>query len=245
MSDPDVFLSAEWRHLVMLNFEVDPSILQKFVPFGTVLDLWQGKALVSLVGFMFLNTRVLGMSIPFHRNFEEVNLRFYIKRPHPEGDRRAVAFVKEIVPRWGIALVANVLYNENYIALPMRHAIEQHDNKISLAYDWKFNGRWNRLGVHCKGEPAMPLKNSEAEFITEHYWGYAAQRDGGTVEYQVVHPQWRVWNASEVVPDFDAQGLYGEQFAPYLNKPPVSAFLAEGSSVTVSKGRRVGLSDVI
>src|SRR4051812_24879777 len=98
-----IFLSAEWRHLAMLNYQVDPAILKSRIPAGTELDLWNGKALVSLVGFMFLNTRVLGLPIPFHMNFAELNLRFYIKRQHPDGSRRAVAFVKELVPRWAIA----------------------------------------------------------------------------------------------------------------------------------------------
>jgi uncharacterized protein YqjF (DUF2071 family) len=236
---PGIFLSAEWRNLAMLNYEVDPAILARRVPAGTELDLWQGRALVSLVGFMFLNTRVLGFPIPFHRNFAEVNLRFYIKRRDAGAERRAVAFVKELVPRWAIAFVARTFYNENYIALPMRHSLETHTAGISAAYEWRANGRWQKLAVRCSGDPALPSKGSEAEFITEHYWGYAAQRRGSTVEYQVAHPQWRTWSADEFACDADVKALYGEEFFPFLSKPPVSAFLAEGSAVTVSKGVRL------
>ena len=117
------FLTAEWRDLVMLNYEIDPGILAGLVPAGTELDLWQGRALVSVVGFHFRRTRVMGVAIPGHSNFEEVNLRFYVRREGPEGWRRGVVFVKEIVPRFAIAWVARALYNENYVALPMRHAI--------------------------------------------------------------------------------------------------------------------------
>lgn len=237
-----VFLSAEWRHLAMLNFEVDPTILKSRVPAGTELDLWQGKALVSVVGFMFLKTRVLGIPIPFHMNFEELNLRFYIKCPHCEGERRAVAFVKEIVPRWAIAFVARNVYNENYVALPMRHTLGSDatlGHISSARYEWKSGGRWQRLGVSCKGSPAIPPKNSEADFITEHYWGYVTQSRGGTVEYQVRHPQWRTWNADSFEFDADVTALYGPEFAEYLKRPPVSAILAEGSPVTVSTGLKL------
>jgi uncharacterized protein YqjF (DUF2071 family) len=74
-----VFLTAEWKHLAMLNYEIEPSVLMPYVPRGTELDLWNGKNLISVVGFMFLNTRVFGIPIPFHRDFEEVNLRIYVR----------------------------------------------------------------------------------------------------------------------------------------------------------------------
>jgi uncharacterized protein YqjF (DUF2071 family) len=32
-----------------------------------------------MVGFVFKDTRVLGIKWPFHVNFEEVNLRFYVR----------------------------------------------------------------------------------------------------------------------------------------------------------------------
>src|SRR4026208_556537 len=93
------FLTAEWRRLAMLSFEIDPRVLSPLVPAGTELDEWQGRTFASLVGFLFLDTRVFGLAVPFHRNFEEVNLRFYVRRMASDGLRRGVVFVKEIVPR--------------------------------------------------------------------------------------------------------------------------------------------------
>jgi uncharacterized protein YqjF (DUF2071 family) len=235
-----LFLSARWQHLLMINYEIDPDVLTPFIPRGTEIDLWQGKAYVSVVGFMFLDTYVRGLPIPFHRNFEEVNLRFYIKRSHlPEGERRAVGFIKEIVPRWGIAYLARRLYNENYVALPMRHVIEQKQNQISAAYYWKYKKKWQSIQVSCQNEPQYPSVNSEAEFITEHYWGYSKQRNGDTMEYQVEHPRWRVWQADHHEIDVDVNGLYGPVFAPFLEKSPSSVFLAEGSQVNVYKGQKL------
>ncbi|MFN0123422.1 MAG: YqjF family protein [Blastocatellia bacterium] len=213
------------------------------VPRGTEPDSWQGKTFVSLVGFLFLETRVLGIPIPFHRHFEEVNLRFYVRRRGPEGWRRGVVFIREIVPRLAIATVARVVYNENYEAMPMRHAIDFADaGKTRLQpggaveYGWKHQGRWNSLRVRTMGDPAPLLAGSEEEFITEHYWGYARQRDGGTVEYRVEHPSWRVWRVSEQSLDCDVTAIYGEQYAGALRRAPSSAFLAEGSEIVVRRG---------
>jgi len=235
------FLTALWRDLVMLNYEVEPEILAALVPAGTELDLWQGRAMVSMVGFHFGRTRVLGLAIPGHCNFEEVNLRFYVRRDGPEGLRRGVVFVKEIVPRAAIAWVARTLYNENYVALPMRHRVAQEaaSGAKSVAYEWRQGGRWSRLRVATQGRSEIPPADSEATFITEHYWGYARQRDGGTVEYRVEHPQWRVRAAVESEFECDVAALYGAPFAGALSGPPASAFLADGSAVTVRRGLRL------
>jgi len=191
------FLTAAWRDLAMLNYEVPPHLLAQLVPAGTELDEFAGVTLVSLVGFRFLDTRVLGIPVPGHRDFDEVNLRFYVRRRGEDGAwRRGVVFVRELVPRRAIALVARWCYNEPYAAVPMRHdlALEPaaDGGPGRAAYSWQIGGRWHRLEVGTVGRPALPAAGSEAEFVTEHYWGYTAQRDGGCKEYQVAHPPWRV-----------------------------------------------------
>lgn len=228
------FLTAEWRDLVMLNWEVDPALLRGRVPRGTELDAWGGKTFVSVVGFHFLRTRVLGLPLPFHVNFEEVNLRFYVRREDPGGVRRGVVFVKEIVPRWAIAWVARAVYNESYVALPMRH-----ERGERVEYAWRTGERWNRVAARPRGEPRALAPGSHEEFVAEHYWGYSAQRDGGSVEYRVDHPPWRVRDVAEPAFDCDVASLYGSDFEPALRAPPASAFLAEGSAVAVQRGRRI------
>jgi hypothetical protein len=224
----------------MLNYEVDPSLLQPLAPTGTELDRWQGKLFVSLVGFRFLNTRVFGIPIPFHRDFDEVNLRFYVRRREGQEVRRGVVFVREIVPRWAIAAVARNVYNEKYVALPMRHQIDQQRTPApAVEYGWRTRAGWNRLCVLAKGEPVLPQEGSEEQFITEHYWGYAAQRDGGCVEYRVEHPSWKVWGAEQATFEGEVEELYGKDLAAVLKTKPSSAFLAEGSGVTVGRGRRI------
>ena len=238
-----VFLTAEWRHLAMLNFEVDPALVRPLVPAGTELDDYRGRTFVSLVGFMFLDTRVLGIEIPWHRDFEEVNLRFYVRRLTGDGWRRAVVFVKELVPRAAIAWAARVIYGENYVAAPMRHHIAVTGEGAAavrqVAYGWRFEGREHQISVTARGDPLEIVAGSQEEFITEHYWGYTRQRQGGTLEYQVEHPRWRAWTALEARLEGDTAHFSGERFAHCLKGAPASAFLADGSAVSVFKGVRL------
>jgi uncharacterized protein len=234
-----IFLTAEWRNLAMLNYEVDPDLLRQLVPPGTVLDSWNAKTFLSLVGFCFLKTKVGGVSLPFHRNFDEVNLRFYVRRCEGAEIKRGVTFVREIVPRWLIAAVARIVYNERYVALPMSHEIKSSPSGLAVEYGWKSGTSRNRIKAMATGTPALPENGSQEQFITEHYWGYAAQKDGGCVEYQVQHPPWKVWPAAEAMFEGDTTKLYGAGLNAVLKKPPQSAFLAEGSTVSIHRGRRL------
>ena len=238
------FLTACWRHLAMVNYEVPAALLLPLLPRGTELDTWRGVTLASVVGFRFLDTRVLGVPVPGHRNFDEVNLRFYVRRLAEDGAwRRAVVFVRELVPRRAIALVARWCYNEPYTAVPMRHELDMdaaaEGGPGRAAYAWRLGGRWHRIEVRTVGAPRVPDADSEAAFITEHYWGYTAQRDGGANEYQVEHPPWRAWRASAALFECDVAAVYGAGFAECLSAPARSAFVAEGSSVVVHAGTRL------
>jgi uncharacterized protein len=233
---PGIFLTAEWRHLLMVNYVVDAASLAPLVPVGTEADLWQGKAYVSVVGFRFLRTKVLGLPVPFHRNFDEVNLRFYVRRKVNGEWRKGVAFVKEIVPKRAIALVARSLYNENYVRMPMRSEVEIPG---LVRYEWRHGKMWEGLAATVVGDAVVPEADSEATFITEHYWGYAAQKDGTTVEYGVEHVPWRVWQCEAPSLKCRVDLLYGDRFAPYMTGPPASAFVADGSPVIVRRGVRL------
>ena len=235
------FLTAEWRHLLMLNYAVEREVLEPLVPAGTTLDTYKGRAYVSLVAFQFLKTRVLGVPVPFHQDFEEVNLRFYVRRFSGEDWRRGVVFIKEIVPKPAVAFVARTVYNENYISLPMRSTVSTSpDGAVCDAeYSWKFDGRWTAVRASASGAMREAGPASLEEFITEHYWGYAAQPDGGCMEYAVEHPRWKVAPVAEARLTGDVAGLYAAPFAAALSQPPASAFLADGSAVTVFKGVKV------
>jgi uncharacterized protein YqjF (DUF2071 family) len=219
----------------MLNFRVDPQVLVPHVPRGTRLDTWRGETWLSLVGFRFLETRVLGLPIPAHRNFLEINLRFYVR---PTGDdRRAVVFLKEIVPRRAIAVVARAWYNEPYVTRSMRAEgpTGPSESPGEVAYAWRHRGRWNRFGVTAVGAPTPIGDGTDEEFIAEHYWGYTRQRNGSTVEYQVEHPRWSVWAVRDVQFDVDVEAEYGAAIAAALRDRPATALLADGSPVRVGR----------
>lgn len=237
------FLTADWRYLLMLNYVVGSDLLRPHVPNGVELDAWNNRTYLSMVGFLFHRTRVMGWRVPHYTDFEEVNLRFYVRKRTPEGWRRGVVFIKEIVPRHLIAAVARACYNEPYAAMPMRHRIEIKNGQLrsgaSVEYAWRHQGRWNALRATAIGAPYSPRENSEEEFITEHYWGYTAQRNGACAEYHVDHPRWNVWQTEGAALDCEVAALYGPKFAGPLRAPPHSAFIAEGSPVTVGAGAAV------
>jgi len=234
-----VFLSAEWRDLLMLNYEVDASLLARYVPSDTSLDSFNGRTYISLVGFRFCRTRLLGyLPVPFHTDFDEVNLRFYVRRNERSEIRRGVVFIAEIVPRRAIALTARLLYEENYKCAPMAHSIEGDGTGKTIEYRWRIRGQWCRLSARSESSPAYPQAGTLEQFITEHYWGYSAQRSGGCIEYYVSHVPWRVWAASASF-EGDASSFYGRELGAVLQRRPDSAFVANGSPVTVFKGNRI------
>lgn len=230
------FLSAEWKHLLLANYHVDAKVLQPYLPVGTQIDSFDGNVFVSLVAFLFDRTRVLGIPIPFHRRFEEVNLRFYVT---PEKDRsiRAVTFIKEIVPKSMIPIIANNFFSENYVAQTMDHGIEDGQAGDRHWYSWE-NGTRNVFAGTVGSERTHPDPRSIAEFITEHYWGYS-KGVKQTLEYQVEHPQWKCCDVSDFQIDVDFGATYGKDFSFLNSLQPHSVQYAEGSAVTVSFPHRL------
>jgi len=229
------FLTAKWHDLVMANYEVSPESLIDRLPKGVELDFHEGKCFVSLVAFMFLDTRVLGLPIPFHINFEEVNLRFYVKRETPEEIRRGVCFVKEIVPRLAIATVARVFYGEPYEAWRMNHS--KAGNKLSYGW-WKADFQ-NNISIEIGENTGVPEENSHGEFIIEHYWGYTKRGAARTDEYKVEHPKWELFDVKNYEIKVDFGKLYGAEFEFLNGEKPHSIFMAKGSEVSVYKGAKL------
>ncbi len=227
------FLTAEWRWLAMTNHVVDPGLLLPRLPAGLELDLFDGVPMASLVGFGFLRTRLFGVGVPFHRDFNEVNLRFYVRRRVGNGWRRGVVFVRELVPRWALAAVARVAYGEPYASVPMEHAIDEDGRRVT--YRWRWRGSWCALEMETGPNWTSPAPGSEMAFITEHFWGYSGGPGRPTREYEVEHPPWRVRAAARVTTSGDLAAVYGREFGDVLGRAPRSAFLAEGSEVTVRR----------
>ena len=234
------FLTAEWRKLAMAQYAVDPAVLKPYLPTGVELDLFQGKCFVSLVGFIFDNVRLKGIPIPFHTRFEEVNLRFYVRRTDADGtSRRGVVFLRELVPKAAITIVANTFYEEPYATVPMQHAILHTADELSVAYEWKYRGVWHAMSVDGAPLAVAIEPGSVEDFITEHYWGFTKRSNGGTSQYEVKHPSWVVYPVKKFEIDADFGALYGERFAALSDAEPDNVLLAEGSAVSVDSGSRL------
>lgn len=233
------FLQAEWRKLAMANYIVEPELLKRYLPYNTELDLWNGNCYISLVGFMFLNTKILGFKIPFHINFEEVNLRFYVRYNDDGNWKRGVVFIKEIVPKPALTLVANTVYNENYEIMPMRHHWSVEANGQIVSYQWKKAGKWNTFEVITEPQSTPIEEGSLEAFITEHYWGYTQIAANKTSEYGVEHPIWQVYKMKNYSINVDFGSVYGNDFELLNFMNPESVFLAEGSLIEVKTGRKI------
>ena len=235
-----VFLTAEWRDLLMVSYEVDPSCLRARVPPGTELDSFDGKFYISMVGFRFCNTKYRSIfPNPLRSEFDEINLRFYVRRCVGGEIRRGVVFIAEIVPSTTIAKVARWFYGENYVRRPMEHSLDRDGARKSIEYRWQETG-WCKLRACFWGEPAAAQEGHLEQFISEHYWGYSGRPDGASLEYRVDHVPWKIWTATEAGFEGDPSDLYGNELAPVLKNRPTSAFVAEGSLVTVYDGTKLG-----
>nr|WP_315424565.1 DUF2071 domain-containing protein [uncultured Pedobacter sp.] len=237
MNNPKVFLTAEWRKLALAQYAVDKEILSKYLPPHTILDDWQCKYYVSLVGFMFVDVKLRGFNIPFHTNFEEVNLRFYVKFKDGGIWKRGVVFIKEFVPKPAITFVANALYKENYQTLAMKHLWVEQKDQLEVAYSWK-NRNWNSFAVTATSKAEDILAGSDEEFITEHYWGYTKIGVNKTSEYGVEHPRWQAYPIKDYKINVDFGINYGDDFAFLNSATPDSVILAEGSEIRVLKGKK-------
>lgn len=229
------FLTAKWHDLIMANYEVDPALLAVRVPPGTEIDLHDGRCFVSLVGFMFLDTRVMDFLVPFHVNFEEVNLRFYVRRESEGEVRRGVVFVKEIVSRFAIAAVARRLYGEPY----ERWAMSNFRGGNIVRYTWEKGECSNTISVERGKSLGVPAAGSEGEFIIEHYWGYTKRGENRTDEYKVEHPKWELFMPDKPRIDVDFGKTYGGEFSFLADAEPHSILLAKGSDIAVYKGARM------
>ncbi|NRT15019.1 hypothetical protein HNP99_001366 [Flavobacterium sp. 28A] len=233
------FLKANWTNLALINYEVNASLLEKYIPKGTEIELYNGKCYVSLVGFMFENVKILGFKIPFHVNFEEVNLRFYVKRFEDGKWKRGVVFIKEIVPKPALTFVANTVYKEHYQTLPMKHSVLQNADSNNYEYQWKTNEKWNSILIETEKTALDIAIDSEAEFITEHYFGYTKITETKTFEYEVKHPRWQQLKVINHKIDVDFNTTYGNEFDFLKNSIPTSVIFAKGSEISVENKREI------
>ena len=231
------FLTAEWRNLINITYRVPPHLLTLYLPKGVELDVIGGNAFVSLVAFEFLNTKVKGLKIPFHVNFPEINLRFYVRF---KGER-AVVFINEFVPKYCIALVANRIYNEPYQAYPMHTYVEKDEEDIKIYHRIQKKGKTSEIWLSARNRPFTPPDNSVEHYFKEHDLGLGRDKKGHTLSYEVKHPVWEVYPVGNHYLNFDFGHFYGEQWAFLKDETPHNVLLAKGSDIEVYPAGRIAL----
>ena len=188
---------------------------------------------------MFADTRLLGMHIPFNVNFEEVNLRFYVRYNDNGQWKRGTVFISEIVPKRAISFIANKVYHEKYRTKSMSHFFKPTGEGIHLGYHWKHRQKWNKLEATIDPVASPMQPGSAEEFLAEHYWGYSKYDDSTTYEYNVQHPAWKVFAVKNYLVDCDFGDLYGTVFGFLENSKPNTVFVAEGSEIAVLRKKRL------
>ncbi len=224
------FLSAQWRDLIIASYAVDPGMLASRLPDGLELDLFDGQAVCSLVGFMFLDTRVLGIAWPTYRNFPEINLRFYVRER--SGEKRGVVFVRELVKSRVVAQIARTVYNEPYVHAKIQNEIEEEATR-SVRYAFQLNGGQGTMRVESSPESQIPDEDSTEHWFKEHQWGYGATRKGRTLRYEVQHPHWACHRVESHDIDVDWGWIYGDEWSSMSNAQPLSVVHAVGSDIKV------------
>lgn len=243
------FLAATWRDFLMLSYEIEPRVLAPFVPSGTELDLWNRTAYISLVGFRFCEARLFGIRVPFHQDFAEVNLRFYVRRRVNDAWRRGVVFLRELCPKRAVGAVARWIYGENFRRVPLKCRVDRDAAKPqgdcqpprSIEYTWRHRSADYKLAGEVLEPAHTPPRDSLTEFVVDHYWAYTFARQR-TTEYLVPHTPWQI-AAAEAAFTGDPWRLYGPSFAPFLRGEPACAFWAKGSTVGVYRGLRLETRD--
>lgn len=228
-----IFLKANWENIIMANYEIAPEVLAPYLPKGVELDLFDGKCYISLVGFMFKKTRLFNIPIPYLGTFEEINLRFYVKRKDGNLLKRGVVFINETIPYQIVAWMANKLYKEHYTVVPTKHEINNFDTTQNIKFEWLLNKKWHSIYVEASTKSEVMQTDSLEQFIYEHYYGYTKIDANNTEEYKLQHPSWKTNKVLNYKIDCDFEMMYGKPFSVLNATKPEAVFIAEGSSVKV------------
>ncbi|MEA2184322.1 MAG: uncharacterized protein QOF69_3507, partial [Solirubrobacteraceae bacterium] len=195
-------MTTHWRAVLGVTYAADEALLAPHLPPGCEIDRLEGSPRVSVVAFRFRHTRVGGVPIPWHVNFPEINLRFYVRL----GGERAVVFIREFVPRPAISIVARVAYNEPYRTLRMREELLERDGLLGVRH--RFGpGLRNRVEAWADPAAVAPAQGSAAYWLTHHNLGVGAGRDGRARSYEVTHPVWALHEVRDLRLEVDFGAL--------------------------------------
>lgn len=225
-------MKCEWRKLAFFSYVVPSEILKPYLPPNTELDFYNGDCYVSLVGFQFKNVKIAGIQVPFHSDFEEINFRFYVKRFDGNKWRHGVVFIREIVDRPALSVLANTMLNEHYQTLPTGQEINDEPGKLTVKYSWEIDQRKDQLEVQTENTPSAMPEHGESKFLIHRLWAYGKQDEETTYQYSISHPEWPTYKVDQYSISVDFM-QFGAGFSFLNGAIPRSVMLAEGSKVKV------------
>ncbi len=223
---------VDWTDLMFHHFEVDSVELQKKVPFE--LDLYEGKAYVSLVGFhsskLWLDkcgkwTRYVNAPFATH---DFLNLRTYVKH----GGEAGIYFLTEFVNRKVSVLLGRMVYGLPYHRGTIHYSHHLGENNwgsvkdcragVSLAYE---------SGSPSSGDLCICNTGTLEEFLCEKYTAYTSLNEN-TLVFRILHEPWKTipmnvnWKdlslLKEALPFLKKEGYIGSEITPGLKDVLIS-----------------------
>lgn len=222
-----------------MNYIISPEILENYLPAYTIIDYFKGNCFTSLVGFPFRNVEIAGMKIPFYTDFEEINLRFYVKRFDGTTWRKGTVFISEIANKSALKFLANSFLHEKYQTLETRQEIKENSELIETKYSWRTWMNWQFLNLISEKPSESVAEGTEAHFIMDRSSGYQKYDTATTNEYGISHPKWNIYPIRSFDINVDFEESFDSNF-PVLNETlPHSVILARGSSVAVKQINKI------
>lgn len=227
MKQSSVFMTGNWKDLVVSTFEIDKETLEPYLPKDTEIDFFKGKALMSMVAFTFSNVRFFGIKVPFHQRFGQINFRFYVKSKID--GTKGVVFIKEFAPKPLIATIANIFYNEPYFYKKIVLTKTTNTNNSLINYTYK-NLKIEAIAKH---QTNKLKQNSIEHFVVDRYIAFIKSHDKKTIQYKINHRPWDLYKSKSITINENALSLLPCKFK---NAKHICSCFVDGSYVTVEKG---------
>lgn len=170
----------EWNNAVFLHWEVELEELNKFVPSELEIDLFGGKAWVSLVAFTMEKIRPKNLpSFPPVSDFDEINIRTYVK----SNGKTGVYFLSI---EGGTSLSCKVA--KRISELPYRYSKMNRQKGLYESTNSEFE---DRLTLEYQIGNSKENKTELDKWLTERY-ALFQDTDQAINEFEIHHLEWPI-----------------------------------------------------
>lgn len=182
---------GDWAEATFVHFAVEPRWLQPCVPFE--LDLYEGRAYVSLVAFTMRHMRPAWLDTPAGELLLRpimpcrfLNVRTYVRAGGSEG----IYFLGEWLSQWVNIPFGPLLYGLPYRAGRVQFARDEQARTMEVDVRGSSGGR---LAFHGESDAEAPLATavpgSLDAFLLERYLAFTKRR-GKSLVFRVDHAPW-------------------------------------------------------